>query len=460
MRIGFVLLLSCVSASLSAEERLSLGFRPISFLAQVESLEEARKLADDEFDVGYTALLVAKLAQPKLKAERYLSMLDQMAKAVLRRLKTDSTPTEAVSAISRYLFRVRGFRYHSGPADGVDPHNAYLNKALDGRKGFCLSLSVLYLALAERMNLQLRLVEAPKHVFVRYQSKTLRFNIETTAGGTRVADAAYRKKYKVPVQARNYYLRSRKPRMAVAYLLMSHASILYRSGKAAQARKTYLRARSWDPENLLVSYNLANSELRARRYQPALALYERYLSRHPRDASGWLGKARCLMRLGQRSESEVAVRQAARLDSNNLEIRLIRAELALQAKDYARVHALVRGPLSRQMAGRYLKGRAYLAEEKFELAQPIFRGLVTQYPREIDFKRKLGTAIYGRKQRVEAATIFDQALRSHPTDLYCLAMLSTIHRELGELGKARAYLLRYKQAGGRDQSILAGLRGR
>jgi tetratricopeptide (TPR) repeat protein len=60
-----------------------------------------------------------------------------------------------------------------------------------GGCGNCMGLSSLYLAVAERLELPIRGVEAPAHVFVRWDDGTFRRNIEATERGVEHDDRWY-----------------------------------------------------------------------------------------------------------------------------------------------------------------------------------------------------------------------------------------------------------------------------
>jgi len=69
--------------------RKTITLRPLPQAARVQSLAEARKLPPASFDLAYTALLVARLANPQLDLERQLKQLDELAQAILLTLLTE-----------------------------------------------------------------------------------------------------------------------------------------------------------------------------------------------------------------------------------------------------------------------------------------------------------------------------------------------------------------------------------
>ena len=101
----------------------------------------------------------------------------------------------AVGVINEYLFDELGFK---SIQQASDPNDLFLHSVLDRKQGYCLSLSILYLSLGERLGLPLYGVVVPSHFFVRYDDGRIRFNIETTGKGGNASDEHYIKKFKVP----------------------------------------------------------------------------------------------------------------------------------------------------------------------------------------------------------------------------------------------------------------------
>ena len=80
----------------------------------------------------------------------------------------DADGGRVVDAFRRILLVEEGFTYDKSSAD---PGNYLLESVLARRKGNCLGLSLLYLALADRLGVPFRGVYVPSHCFVRYEGK-------------------------------------------------------------------------------------------------------------------------------------------------------------------------------------------------------------------------------------------------------------------------------------------------
>lgn len=122
------------------------------------------KLPGEEIDLG-RALLIAELgsssdAQPKIQS--YEASLDLMALQILARLKPNANPLEKIRAINDYIFSEMRFRFppQSLGAKEIDVYT-FLPSVLDSRRGVCLGVSILYLCLAQRLELSLEAITPP-----------------------------------------------------------------------------------------------------------------------------------------------------------------------------------------------------------------------------------------------------------------------------------------------------------
>ena len=116
-------------------------------------------------DLTRIALEIARDAYPDLDPARYLARLDDLAARVRQRCPVGAGPRRVVGQINWVLFVEEGFRGDTD--DYYDPRNSYLNEVLDRKAGIPISLSVLYLALADRLGLAMAGVNLPAHFVVR-----------------------------------------------------------------------------------------------------------------------------------------------------------------------------------------------------------------------------------------------------------------------------------------------------
>ncbi len=128
------------------------------------------------FDLEIACWQLAKTRYPTLHEAPYHARLEQMAKELRERLTGRETPRATVEVCNHYLFRILGFR--GNDQDYYDPDNSYLHRVLDRRLGNPITLSVIYLAMATRLNLPLHGVNLPGHFLIKWQTEATQFFLD------------------------------------------------------------------------------------------------------------------------------------------------------------------------------------------------------------------------------------------------------------------------------------------
>jgi regulator of sirC expression with transglutaminase-like and TPR domain len=143
------------------------------------------------------------------------------------------TGHELVEALNLLIFDELGFE-RQVEDDSIE--FMLLPYVVKNKKGSCLGLAALYLAVAERLDLEVRGVLVPRHFFLRYEQR----NIELLRKGEAMPDQWYQKTWQVPAGA-TAYMRplTEKELLAVFWFNLGNA---YRmKGEYQRAEKTYER---------------------------------------------------------------------------------------------------------------------------------------------------------------------------------------------------------------------------
>lgn len=124
-----------------------------------------------EIDLAEAALIIAQTAYPDLDREIHLMRIGDMAAEVRQRVGDERDPHTIANIISEYLFDEIGLQGNT--TDYYDPRNSFLNDVLDRKLGIPITLSVVYIEVARRLDLQGLSVEGagmPGHFLVRLSS--------------------------------------------------------------------------------------------------------------------------------------------------------------------------------------------------------------------------------------------------------------------------------------------------
>lgn len=122
--------------------------------------------AEDKIDLGRAALTIALTDYPDLDVGSYLARLDRLAVEVNTRCGSGGDVYRAIAAINYVLFSQH--RYRGNRDNYYDPKNSFLHEVLERKTGIPITLSVLYMEVAQRVGLALDGVGFPGHFLVKH----------------------------------------------------------------------------------------------------------------------------------------------------------------------------------------------------------------------------------------------------------------------------------------------------
>lgn len=143
----------------------------------------------------------------------------------------------------------------SGERDGffADSSSVFLHGLLGPkRQGTCSSMPVLYVAVGRRLGYPLKLVTTKGHLFVRWEGKGERFNVEATSRGlNRFEDEYYRHwpfEITAAEEAAEGYLKSLSPAEELGVFLSIRGMCLREAGRTAEAAECFGAAARFAPD--------------------------------------------------------------------------------------------------------------------------------------------------------------------------------------------------------------------
>ncbi len=128
------------------------------FLAEVSQ-------TDGAIDLAKAALYISQIEYPHLDLDRYFDRLDEMAREIDLRLPESRYPLKVIQTINQYLYGELGF--HGNQTDYYNPRNSFLSDAIDCRTGIPITLSLIYLEVARRVNFPMVGIGMPGHFIIR-----------------------------------------------------------------------------------------------------------------------------------------------------------------------------------------------------------------------------------------------------------------------------------------------------
>ena len=121
---------------------------------------------EDNINLAHAALLIAQLDNEDLDVAGYLDEIARMGRKLSASFPESADEATRLAALNKLFFEERGF--HGSRGDYYHRSNSYLNEVIDDREGLPITLSILYLELAQRARLKMEGVGLPGHFVVRH----------------------------------------------------------------------------------------------------------------------------------------------------------------------------------------------------------------------------------------------------------------------------------------------------
>ncbi len=435
------LALLCGSSNASYQPLANAGARGLN----VRYIDHVLQLDPAEVDLAKGALIVSEEWSRLVDSRRYLDELDGMALEFRDRMRKKNIPMNyrAISELNKYLFREHKFRAVS---KATDPNDLFLHKVLERKRGYCLSLSVLYLAMGERLGLPLYGVVVPGHFFVRYDDGSVRFNIETTNGGGTAKDEHYIENYSVPPAIDGIYMLNLNKLQTLGCFFNNLGNVYSDMHDTESALMAFARAVEVAPTLAEARTNLGNVYLKLGKLDDAVSEYRAALKINPNDAKTRNNLGNAYTDLGKLSMAVDEYTLAQEIEPDyidayrNLALAYTKFQRYAQAVNQLRIALSLSdedGPIYSQL------GDVYSRTGNFEQAINYFKEALERAPRQAD--AHFGMAVcYNRlgktDQEIQA---YKKALALKPKMVPAIVNLGNAH--LARKEYVRAIQL-YKEA--------------
>jgi tetratricopeptide (TPR) repeat protein len=379
------------------------------------TIEGVLRLQEDEIDLGTAALILSRDWGTNKTSHVYRRKIDDIAEEILVRLKKQNIPANyrAIPVINAYLFDELGF---NTVATADDPSDLFLHVVLERRRGYCLSLSVLYLAIAERVGLPMYGVVVPGHFFVRYDDGSVRYNIETTSRGAVVSDEHYKEQFKAPKSLKSLYMKNLTKKQTLGCFFNNLGNCYLTVGETQQAFDILKNAVDINPLLSEAHTNLGNIYLQKQMPAEAIAKYEQALSILGQDANIFNNLGSAWMQLNEYRKAESYYNTAVTLDPSNADTcRNLARALMLQDKDRAAIARLQETLLLNRndVESMILLGQIHQKLKQTDDALTQFQTAIRVDPYSFSARNSLGFLYLEIEHPNEALLQFRSALDYH-----------------------------------------------
>lgn len=446
---------------------------------RVHTVEGVLRIPEEQIDLGTAALVISRDWGTTKTLHTYRRKIDTIAEEIQRRLEEKKLRADyrAIPVINQYLFEELGFK---AVPTADDPEDLFLHVVLDKKRGYCLSLSVLYLAIGERLGMPLYGVVVPGHFFVRYDDGNNRYNIETTAQGGLADDDHYIRNFSPPADHK-LYMKNLTKRQTLgcffnnlgncysavgqqeqAFLELSRAvqinpslgeahtnlgNIYLQQGQISSAIREYYDALRILPKDSKTLNNLGNAYMEQDKFQQAQISYLKALDAEPEflDAHQNLAEAYC--RQDQMEKAIAQIRTAIKLFPDNAEnyLRLGRFYLKMKDPQSAQENLLKALLYDSALTAAHVElGNAYLEMNKTDWALEEFTAAASagdSFAAHAYFG--LARAYHQEKKYYDEIQAYRQVIRLDPENVPALQNLGNAFMETEQIEEAAAV---YQQA--------------
>ncbi len=187
-------------------------------------------------DLESGALLISRWVRPLQGPDVYRPWLDRIAANAAEDIPEDATVTEAATRLAFYLYQRLGFGENE--VNYYDPDNSSLTRVIDTRRGIPVTLSVLYLLVAKRLQIPVYGVGTPGHFLIGFRDDGDARFLDSFRQGRRLGlPEVKRMLVRNGYEFRPEYVRPCGPREILARMMRNLLSVYQKNGSAARAER-------------------------------------------------------------------------------------------------------------------------------------------------------------------------------------------------------------------------------
>ena len=424
-------------------------------------LESVLTLAEQNIDLAETVLLISKHRNPTLDLVPLQVELDRLTDSVRNKLATATAPEEIVNAFRKTIHQEAGYRYTDRvDARGIpiNPAELFLHGMLASKQGYCMNLSLLYLIIADRLDIPLYGVPLPNHFFVRYESGTTRINIEATDRGMSFPDNFYRKRFGLSGQKDSTFFMNNISKRSTLGAYYSNVGMVYYQSKQPQTAVFYLDLSTQiNRESIEAHNNLANIYTETQQMEKAIRHYLLALKSNPGNLPTLINLGLAYRQSGEPDKAIEAFLQVVTIDGFYSPGHQALVDLFLAKRQYfgALLHLkklaqIDPGNLRTQIA----IGKIYLRMDQHPLALQTFNRLRTQSAGKVEVLESLAETYYRMDDFDHAIEIHRNLIEHYPELLRAYIQLGWTHYRKGELSLASAWTKRGLKIAQRKENLI------
>ena len=292
------------------------------------------------FNFTSTVLGLMTLIDPKADPVNANAELGRMAGDLKPSIDADYRPDSVMKTINNYLFKKKGYVFDGAAnalmmggdlsklsAEDFRDFNS-IDRVLSRKKGICLSLSLIYLIIADKLNLPIYGVLVPGHIFVRWDEPGhSEVNAETTFGGVEYYGYGELTKSEFIDKDKVIYNKPLDRYDTIAAMLNNFGVLMIRTGNIRKARIMLERSIAMLPDFPETHNNLGLIYLVTGKTGMAEDEFKRSIELFPNNSSAYTNLGAVYLVEKRYTLSQDSLEKALKLEPNNARARDILVKL-------------------------------------------------------------------------------------------------------------------------------------
>lgn len=156
------------------QERLESVIQNIQFNEAKQNLRTWNDSGSESILEG--AIYLAKFQFPDITVDSIDKEIDKIKQDVWLELNNNLTALEKIKIINYILFEIHKFRRNT--SNFYSPQNSFINQVLETKRGNPISLAIIYLAVANKLNIPVYGVNLPKNFILAYKDEYRQYDSE------------------------------------------------------------------------------------------------------------------------------------------------------------------------------------------------------------------------------------------------------------------------------------------
>lgn len=139
-----------------------------------EIIEVLLSVPESQTDLAWSKLVIDRFVDPDADVDATMKRLDALAALASARAGANANAPRKVAALRDVIYKPGPWNgnapltYDFDDPNGMQASHKTLARYLETRRGNCVNMPILFLAVSERMGVTMNLTTAPRHVFLQF----------------------------------------------------------------------------------------------------------------------------------------------------------------------------------------------------------------------------------------------------------------------------------------------------